>query len=272
MLIVAGLPAGRAVGGRGLRPQPAPQHGHLRGTVAPLAKDPAVQTAVATRVSQNLVARADIEDRVKNALPVAGRVPGRPHLVGRADGDLPDHPPAGPELPVPEVVGAGVAQVPRPARQRAAGKKVGAFRPPTGRSPSTCERSRTRPSSSCRPTGSSVFDKVPDYTGAPFVLFQSDQLAKLQRWVRFLQQPGPGAAHRLGPAVRPGRPPGPGPEEGPGPRHGGPGRLDGRAAGRRQHRSRPVPGVPRPGAVQAGDDRRHRHGRRLAPGQHPGRS
>ena len=31
-----------------------------------------------------------------------------------------------------------------------------------------------------------MFDKVPNYTGAPFVLFQSDQLAKLQRWVRFL--------------------------------------------------------------------------------------
>ena len=38
-------------------------------TVAPLAKDPAVQTAVATRVSDNLVARTDVEQRVKNALP-----------------------------------------------------------------------------------------------------------------------------------------------------------------------------------------------------------
>ena len=36
--------------------------------------------------------------------------------------------------------------------------------------------------------GLSVFNKVPQYTGAPYVLFQSDQLAKLQRWVKFLDR------------------------------------------------------------------------------------
>ena len=46
----------------------------------------------------------------------------------------------------------------------------------------------TRPRSSWPHHGLSVFDKVPKYTGPPFVLFQSDQLAKLQRWVRFLDR------------------------------------------------------------------------------------
>jgi hypothetical protein len=38
-------------------------------TMAPLASNPAIQTQVATRVSQELVARTDLEQRVKSALP-----------------------------------------------------------------------------------------------------------------------------------------------------------------------------------------------------------
>ena len=56
-------------------------------TVAPLAKDPAIQTTVATKVSESLVARTDVEQRVKNALPVAGRLP------GQSDHRVPSRPP-----------------------------------------------------------------------------------------------------------------------------------------------------------------------------------
>ncbi len=38
-------------------------------TVAPLASNPAIQTQVATKVSDQLIARTDLEARVKNALP-----------------------------------------------------------------------------------------------------------------------------------------------------------------------------------------------------------
>jgi len=38
-------------------------------TVAPLASNPAIQTQVAKQVSENLVARTDVETRVKDALP-----------------------------------------------------------------------------------------------------------------------------------------------------------------------------------------------------------
>src|ERR1700722_19876030 len=38
-------------------------------TVAPLATNPAIQTQVATRVSDELVARTDLNQRVKGALP-----------------------------------------------------------------------------------------------------------------------------------------------------------------------------------------------------------
>ena len=38
-------------------------------TVGPLAKDPAVQAAVATKVSESLVAKTDIQQRIKEALP-----------------------------------------------------------------------------------------------------------------------------------------------------------------------------------------------------------
>src|SRR5271167_2954298 len=38
-------------------------------TVAPLATNPAIQTQVATRVSDELIARTDLSQRVKGALP-----------------------------------------------------------------------------------------------------------------------------------------------------------------------------------------------------------
>ena len=158
-------------------------------TLAPLAKDPAVQTAVATRVSDNLVARTDLEQRVKNALPArAGFLADADHVGGPVR-HLHHHPEAGAELAVPEAVGAGVAPVPRAGRQPADwARRSGALQATNGEVTVDLSQVEAPAKQELAAHGLSVFNKVPKYTGAPFVLFQSDQLAKMQRWVRFLNQ------------------------------------------------------------------------------------
>ena len=66
-------------------------------TLAPLAKDPAVQTAVADQVSDSLVTQTDLEQRVQERPARPGRLPGDAHHLDGQDGHLHHHPQAGPE-------------------------------------------------------------------------------------------------------------------------------------------------------------------------------
>ena len=155
-------------------------------TVAPLAKDHAIQTAVATKVSENLVARTNIEQRVKDALPARA-------------GFLAD--------PISSAVQTATYQITLKLVQSSQfqtlweqalrkshdqldnvllGKKVGAFQTTDGKVTVDLSQVEDAAKRQLSSHGLSIFNKVPDYTGGPFVLFQSDQLAKLQRWVRFL--------------------------------------------------------------------------------------
>ena len=155
-------------------------------TVAPLAKDKAIQTTVATKVSENLVARTDIQKRVQNALP------------DRA-GFLAD-PIAGAVQTATYQITLKLVQSPRfqtlweQALRRShaqvdnllLGNKVGALQSTNGQVTVDLSQIENAAKQQLSAHGLSVFNKLPNYTGAPFVLFQSDQLAKLQRWVKFL--------------------------------------------------------------------------------------
>jgi hypothetical protein len=155
-------------------------------TVAPLAKDKAVQTAVATRVSENLVARTNLQQQVHNALPekagflanpIAGAVQTATYQITLKLVQSPKF-----QTLWEQALRRSHAQV----DNLLLGNKVGALRSTNGEVTVDLSQIENAAKQQLSAHGLSVFNKIPKYTGAPFVLFQSDQLAKLQRWVKFL--------------------------------------------------------------------------------------
>jgi len=155
-------------------------------TVAPLAKDHSIQTVIATKVSENLVARTDVDQRIKNALPekagfLADPITG---AVRTATYDI-----------TLKLVQSSQFQVLWEQALRRSheqldnlllGQKVGALQATNGEVTVDLSQVENAAKKALTAHGLSVFNKIPNYTGAPYVLFQSDQLAKLQRWIRFL--------------------------------------------------------------------------------------
>ena len=155
-------------------------------TVAPLAKDQAIQTTIATKVSESLIASTDLEQRVKNVLPsragflvnpITGAVQSTTynvtlHLVQSSR--------------FQKLWEQALRQSHDQVDNLLLGKKVGALQATNGEVTVDLSQIEAAAKKELAARGLSVFDKAPNYTGAPFVLFQSDQLAKLQRWVRFL--------------------------------------------------------------------------------------
>jgi hypothetical protein len=157
-------------------------------TLAPLAKDHAVQTAVANRVSESLVSQTDLEQRVKNALPpradflaspITSAVQSTTHTIVL-------------KLTQSSQFQTLWEQALRRSHEQVdnllTGQKVGALQATNGEVTVDLTQVETKAKQVLASKGLSVFDKVPQYSGAPFVIFQSDQLAKLQRWVRFLDR------------------------------------------------------------------------------------
>jgi len=155
-------------------------------TVAPLAKDPNVQKTVATKVSDNLVARTDVEKKVKNALPARAGF-----LVDPITGAVHT---ATYQITLKLVQSAQFQHLWEQALRRShaqldnllLGKKVGAFQSTKGQVTVDLTQIESAAKQKLSAHGLTVFNKVPNYAGAPFVLFQSSQLAKLQGWIKFL--------------------------------------------------------------------------------------
>ena len=157
-------------------------------TVAPLAKDKAIQTAVATKVSDNLVARTDVEQRIHDALPskagfLAEPISGAVHTATY-------------EITLRLVQSSRFQKLWEQALRNSheqvdnllLGNKVGALQSTNGQVTVDLTQVENAAKQQLSAHGLSIFDKVPNYSGAPFVLFQSDQLAKLQRWIKFLDR------------------------------------------------------------------------------------
>lgn len=155
-------------------------------TVAPLAKDPNVQMTVAAKVSDNLVARTDVEQRVTSALPAKAGFLAYPitGAVHRATY----------QITLKLVQSSQFQHLWEQALRRShaqldnllLGNKVGAFQSTKGQVTVDLTQVENAAKRQLSARGLTVFNKVPNYTGAPFVLFQSNQLAKLQRWIKFL--------------------------------------------------------------------------------------
>jgi hypothetical protein len=155
-------------------------------TVAPLAKNHSIQVAVATRVSDNLVARTDLETRIKDALPskagfLADPITGAVHTTTY-------------DITLKLVQSSRFQKLWEQAVRRSheqlenllLGRQVGAFQSSNGEVTVDLAQVENAAKKALEAHGLSVFNKVPNYNGAPFVLFKSEQLAKLQRWIRFL--------------------------------------------------------------------------------------
>ena len=155
-------------------------------TVAPLAKDPAVQTAVATRVSDNLVARTDVEERIKNALPARAGFLANPITGAVQTATYRITLKLVQSQQFQHLWELALRQSHEQVDNLLLGNKVGALQSTNGKVTVDLTQVENAAKKQLAAHGLSVFNKVPNYTGTPYVLFQSDQLAKLQRWVRFL--------------------------------------------------------------------------------------
>lgn len=155
-------------------------------TVAPLAKDKAIQTTVATKVSESLVARTDIQQRVENALPAKAGFLANPikGAVETATYQITLKLVQSPRFQTlwEEALRNSHAQL----NNLLLGDKVGAFQSTKGQVTVDLTQVENAAKRQLSAHGLTVFNKLPNYSGAPLVLFQSDQLAKLQRWIKFL--------------------------------------------------------------------------------------
>ncbi len=155
-------------------------------TVAPLAKDKAVQTTVATKVSESLVAKSDLEQRVRNALPPKAGFLVDPITSGVQTATY--------DITLRLVQSSRFQSLWEDALRQSheqvdnllLGKKVGALQSTNGEVTVDLSQIEAAAKKQLSAHGLSVVNKAPNYTGAPFVLFQSDQLAKLQRWIKLL--------------------------------------------------------------------------------------
>ena len=157
-------------------------------TVAPLATNPAIQTQVATRVSEELVARTDLSQRVKGALPNKAGFLATPIADGVQSATY--------------SVTLKLVQSPKfeqlwVAANRASHKQLVAVLTGTSTgSVSTKGGKITIDLSQVELTakqeldakGITVFDKVPAVKGLNFVLFQSNDLVRIQGLVNFLNK------------------------------------------------------------------------------------
>ena len=157
-------------------------------TVAPLATNPAIQTQVATRVSQELIARTDLSQKVKDALPPKAGFLVTPITDGVQNATY--------------SVTLKLVQSPKfeqlwVAANRASHKQLvavltgstqGAVSTKDGKITINLGQIELTAKKELDAKGITVFDKVPAVKGLNFVLFQSNDLVRIQRLVNFLNK------------------------------------------------------------------------------------
>jgi hypothetical protein len=157
-------------------------------TIAPLAKDAAVQTVVATKVSEAVVAKGDIEQRVKDALPAKADFLAAPIATGVQTLSY---------QATLKVVQSSQFQKLWDTAVRASHAQVdtlltggteGAVSTANGQVTVNLSTVETEVKKRLSAKGLTFINSVPNYSGAPVVLFQSQELLKLQRTVRLLNK------------------------------------------------------------------------------------
>ncbi len=157
-------------------------------TVAPLASNPAIQTEVATRVSNTLIAKTDLSDRVKSALP-----PKAGFLVTPITSEVKS---VAYSITL-KLVESDEFQKLWVAANRASHKQLvavltgstqGSVSTKNGKVTVDLSQVETQVKKRLDQNGITVFNKVPAVKGLNVVLFQSDQLVRFQRVTRLLNK------------------------------------------------------------------------------------
>jgi hypothetical protein len=157
-------------------------------TVAPLASNPAIQTAVAKRVSEKLIEEADLQQRVKNALPQRAGFLAPPITSGVET--LTN------QIALRFVQSSAfqkfwVEANRRSHRQMVAlltGSKEGAFQADNGEVTVDLTQVEAQVKKQLDARGITAFDRVPTINGPNLVLLRSTQLVKVQRLTRALDK------------------------------------------------------------------------------------
>jgi hypothetical protein len=155
-------------------------------TVTPLADDPAIQSAVANRVSQRLIERTNVNQQVKQALPAKAGFLATPITSGLQN--------------VTDQITLKLVQSPHfrtlwIAANRSSHKQLvalltgsqqGALQTRNGEVTLNLSQVESQAKKALDAKGITVFDKVPSVNGPQLVLFRSTQVARAQRLTRFL--------------------------------------------------------------------------------------
>ncbi len=155
-------------------------------TVAPLASNPAIQSAVATRVSHRLIAQTNVEQQVKQALPAKAGFLAPPITSGLQNVT---------ERITLTMVQSSQFQSLWVAANRSShkqlvalltGSKEGALGSANGEVTLDLTQVEAQAKRALDAKGITVFDKVPLTNGPRLVLFRSTQLVHVQRLTRLL--------------------------------------------------------------------------------------
>ena len=232
-------------------------------TVTPLASNPAIQSAVAKRVSDELVGQINVKRKVKQALPRKAGFLATP--IAAAVQTTTD------ELTLKLVESPKFQKFWVEANRRAhkqvvallTGSKEGAFQASDGRITVDLGQIEATAKKELKKRGITLFDKVPTRNAPTITLFQSTQLVRIQGLTRLLNRLYillpivtlllfAGAivltANRRRGLVR---------------AAAGLALVHGLDTGRRLVGSQPVSLLPEPVPVQAGDGSGHRYGQRV---------
>lgn len=157
-------------------------------TVTPLASNPAIQTAVAKRVSDKLVAQVNLDQRVKDALPPRAGFLVTPitNAVENAANEI-----SLKLVQSPKFQKLWVAVNLRGHKQVVAlliGSKTGALQSSDGKVTIDLSVVEASVRKELDARGITVFDKVPTINAPTIVLFQSTQLVRLQGLIRLLNR------------------------------------------------------------------------------------
>ncbi|HWF21233.1 MAG TPA: hypothetical protein VG226_03715 [Acidimicrobiales bacterium] len=157
-------------------------------TVGPLASDPAVQSAVADRVSQQLIKKVDAQQRVSSALPQKAKFLAAPITSGLEALTR--------QVTLKFVQSSAFKKLWVQANERAhkqvvallTGDNSGVLTSDRGKVSLDLGNVEAKVKQALDKKGITVFDKVPTANGTSFVLFQSDQLTKLQGLISALNR------------------------------------------------------------------------------------
>ena len=157
-------------------------------TMAPLASNPAIQTQVATRVSDDLIHRTDLNQKVRDALPPKADFLANPITteVKNATYSITLKVVQSEQF---EKLWVGVNRASHKQLVNVlTGQTTGAVSTKNGKVTLDLSQLQYQVRKKLHERGITVFDKVPAVKATNYVLFQSNDLAKVQKLVNFLNK------------------------------------------------------------------------------------